>query len=85
MGRGRSPKPRGLNYQAAKQYGAVASAYPLSDRSHNLSFTHHLSAMAAPPEERQWWLERALEGKERKAMVGQLSDTDKGCFRPYGR
>jgi hypothetical protein len=49
----------GVNYQTAKQYGSVAAAFELCDRSHNLSFTHHLVAMAAPATERQRWLSRA--------------------------
>jgi Pentapeptide repeats (8 copies) len=32
--------------------------FEFSSRLENLSFGHHREAMAAPPEDRQWWLER---------------------------
>jgi hypothetical protein len=52
----------GVNYETAKQYGSVARAFELCERSHNLTFDHHLRVMAAPEGERQYWLQKALEG-----------------------
>jgi hypothetical protein len=48
-----------VNYETVKQYGSVCRAFELCDRSHNLTFNHHLRVMAAPAEERQAWLRRA--------------------------
>jgi hypothetical protein len=61
----------GINYQTVKQYGSVALAYKWCDRSHHLTFTHHLAAMRAPAKERKRWLRRA----EKKGWsVAQLRD-----------
>jgi len=49
----------GLNYSTLKQYGSVVRAFPLCDRSHNLSFTHYLRVMSLPVGDRKAWLERA--------------------------
>ena len=50
-----------VNYETVKQYGSVCRAFELCDRSHDLTFSHHLRVMAAPAEERQSWLQRALD------------------------
>ena len=72
----------GINYQTVKQYGSVASAFELCDRSHNLTFTHHLRAMAEPdPRKRLRWLAKAeKEGwssNQLKAAIARQAALDK--------
>jgi hypothetical protein len=70
----------GINYGTARVYGSVANAYGLLNRINNLSFKHHLVALAAPAETRLSWLKRALaEGwaateLRRQILRGMLPD-----------
>lgn len=50
------------SYETLKQAVYVAGAYELCDRSHNLSWTHHLQAASLPREERAQLLRRAEDG-----------------------
>lgn len=59
----------GANYGTLCNYGTVARAYDFSLRNENLTFEHHRAAMAAPPEERLFWLKRAEQNKWSNAQL----------------
>lgn len=61
----------GINYDTATQYGSVCTAFQTSDRSKVLTFSHHLRAMAAQPEDRARWLQWAVDNG---ASVSALSE-----------
>jgi N6-adenosine-specific RNA methylase IME4 len=53
----------GVNYWTITQYGSVARAFQFCSRLQNLTFSHHQEAMAAPAEERDFWLHQAIDNE----------------------
>jgi len=49
----------GLDYQTLRNYAWVARHFPLSRRRESLSFQHHAEVAALPPDEQNYWLDRA--------------------------
>jgi N6-adenosine-specific RNA methylase IME4 len=73
----------GINYWTASHYGMIARAYDgkLCTRVQNLSFEHHRAAMAAPSEDRQRWLEEALENEWSANQLRAAIKQDKALKR----
>lgn len=62
-----------LNFGTLANYGSVARSIETSRRREVLSFTHHVEVAGLPVEEQEFWLDRAIEGKNGKAWsVNQL-------------
>jgi N6-adenosine-specific RNA methylase IME4 len=76
----------GVDYGQVRNFGSVARAFDLSERSDKLTFVHHSFAMAAPPERRVAWLKRAEENDwsankfkseiARAAAIGRTMDVE---------
>jgi hypothetical protein len=49
----------GLDYQTVRNYAWVARRFELSRRRDTLSFQHHAEVASLPPEEQDYWLDRA--------------------------
>lgn len=63
----------GLDYQTIRNYAWVARNVELSRRREELSFQHHAEVAALPPDEQDYWLERAVKEKwSRNAMRKQI-------------
>lgn len=49
----------GLDYQTVRNYAWVARRFELSRRRNTLSFQHHAEVASLPPDEQDYWLDRA--------------------------
>jgi hypothetical protein len=49
----------GLDYQTVRNYAWVARRFELSRRRDTLSFQHHAEVASLPPDEQDYWLDRA--------------------------
>jgi hypothetical protein len=52
----------GLDYQTVRNYAWVARRFELSRRRDTLSFQHHAEVASMPPDEQDYWLDRAEAG-----------------------
>jgi site-specific DNA-methyltransferase (adenine-specific) len=77
----------GLDYQTLRNYGWVASKFPLSRRRDNLAFAHHAEVAKLTAAEQDRWLDLAeREGLSRNRLRRMLMEADsRGLSLPLPR